>query len=118
MIVEKARITLEKLQRTNYKQMPDFGMDEITEQLISIIANECKSTVVGEKQTRRHESDIVRDNIDAIIRQLVLNGSYISKEEMNKIINFDGRIIGVNSDINIYKGIVENEDGSMKKQQP
>lgn len=115
MIVEKARIALEKLQRTNYKQMPDFGMDDTTEQLISIVSNECKSTVIGEKQTRRHESDIVRNNIDTIIRQLVLNGSYIPKETMNKIMHFDGRVIGVNSDINIYKGIIEAEDGSMQK---
>ena len=115
MIVEKARIALEKLQRTNYKQMPDFGLDDTTEQLIRIIANECKSTVIGEKQTRRHESDIIRNNIDAIIRQLVLNGSYIPKETMDRIMHFDGRVIGVNSDIHIYKGITEAEDGSMQK---
>lgn len=115
MILEKARVALEKLRRTNYKQTPDFGMDETTEQLISIIANECKSTVIGEKQTRRHESDIIRNNIDAIIRQLVLNGSHIPKETMNKIMHFDGRIIGVNSDINIYKLIFEAEDGKVQK---
>lgn len=115
MILEKARIALEKLRRTNYKQVPDFGMDDTTEQLISIIANECKSTVMGEKQTRRYESDIVRENIDAIIRQLVLNGSHIPKETMNRIMHFDGRVIGVNSDISIYKGIMEAEDGSLQK---
>lgn len=110
MIVEKARIALEKLQRTNYKQTPDFGMDSITEQILSIIANECKSTTMGEDGIRRYESDIVRENIDAIIRQLVLNGSYIPKETMNKIIHFNGRVIGVNSDITLYKGI-DNETG-------
>lgn len=115
MIVEKARIALEKLQRTNYKQMPDFGLDDTTEQLISIIANECKSTIIEENKIRRYESDIIRENIDAIIRQLVLNGSYIPKETMNRIMHFNGRVIGVNSDINIYKGIVETEDGSMQK---
>lgn len=115
MIVEKARIALEKLQRSNYKQIPDFGMDETTEQIINIIANECKSTVVEEKGIRKYESDIVRNNIDVIVRQLILNGSYIPKETMNKIMHFDGRIIGVNSDIEIYKGIIEAEDGTMKK---
>lgn len=115
MIVEKARIALEKLQRTNYKQVPDFGMDDATEQIIKIIANECKSTVVEEKRIKKYESDIVRNNIDVIVRQLILNGSYIPKETMNKIMHFDGHIIGVNSDIHIYKGIMETEDGTMKK---
>ena len=115
MILEKARIALEKLRRTNYKQTPDFGMDDITAQLISIISNECKSTTIGEEGIRRYESNIIRDNIDVIIRQLILNGGYIPKETMNRIMHFNGRVIGVNSDINIYKGIVEAEDGSMQK---
>ncbi len=115
MIIEKARIALEKLRRTNYKQLPDFGVDEITEQIISIIANECKSTTIGENSIKRYESDIVRENIDAIIRQLILNGSYIPKDTMNRIMHFRGRVIGINSDVDIYKGIVEEDDGSMKK---
>lgn len=116
MIIEKAKIALEKLRRTNYRQSPDFGLDDTTEQIISIIANECKSTVVDENQTKRYGSDIVRDNIDAIIRQLIINGSYIPKDAMNKIINtYNNRIIGVNSDITLYKGIEEAEDGSMKR---
>ncbi len=115
MIVEKARIALEKLRRTNYKQSPDFGLDDITEELIAIISNECKSTVITENGNRRYESDIVRDNIDSIVRQLITNGSYIPKDVMSKIVNiYNNRIIGVNSDIAIYKGIEEAEDGSIK----
>ncbi len=116
MIIEKARLALEKLRRTNYKQNPDFGLDEITEELISIIANECKSTVIDENCTIRYGSDIVRENIDAIIRQLIINGAYIPKDVMNKIINaYNDKIVGVNSDITIYKGVEEAEDGSMKR---
>ena len=63
MIVEKARIALEKLRRTNYKQSPDFGLDDITEELIAIISNECKSTVITENGNRRYESDYRRSFI-------------------------------------------------------
>ena len=28
MIIEKSKELLEKLRRTNYKRIPDFGMDE------------------------------------------------------------------------------------------
>ncbi len=114
MIIEKARIALEKLRRTNYKQRPDFGLDATTEELISIMANECKSTVLDGNNTRKYESDIIRNNIDEIIRQLIINGSCIPKEVMNKIAYSSGRVVGVNRDIEIFKGITEAEDGSVK----
>lgn len=118
MIIQKAREALEKLRRMNYdKQTPDFGMDATTETLISVIANECKSTVIFKngKKIERYESNIVRDKIDEIVRQLILNGPTIPKETMNKIIYSHGYRLGVNSDINLCKGIEETEDGSLRR---
>lgn len=120
MIIEKSKELLEKLRRTNYRQVPDFGMDTESEMLIHIISNECKSTIVasdkqGNIQPRRYESDVIKENVHQIVRQLILNGGTIPKEVMNSIICSDGMIAGVNSDIQLYKGIRENEDGSVER---
>ena len=37
MIIEKSKELLEKLRRTNYKRIPDFGMDEESEMIIKVI---------------------------------------------------------------------------------
>lgn len=119
MIVEKSKDLLRKLRTTNYRQLPDIGMDTISERIIEIIANECKSTVIaydnnGSLRPRRYESDIIKENLHQIIRQLILNGGTIPKEVMNNIICSNGSIFGVNSDIQLYKGVQEKEDGSME----
>ena len=49
-----------------------------------------------------------------IIRQLIINGGTIPKEVMSKIMYSSGKIIGVDSDIQLYKGVQESEDQSMK----
>lgn len=120
MILEKSKELLEKLRRTNYRQVRDFGMDTESEMLIRIITNECKSTILasdkqGNIQPRRYESDIIKENVHQIVRQLILNGGTIPKEVMNHIICSDGMITGINSDIQLYKGIRENEDGSLER---
>ncbi|MGN1297471.1 MAG: Fic family protein [Clostridia bacterium] len=120
MIIEKSKELLEKLRRNNYRQVPDFGMDTESEMLIRIITNECKSTILasdkqGNIQPRRYESDVIKENLHQIVRQLILNGGTIPKEVMNHIICSDGMIIGVNSDIQLYKGIREQEDGNVER---
>lgn len=120
MIIEKSKELLEKLRRNNYRQVPDFGMDTESEMLICIITNECKSTILasdkqGNIQPRRYESDVIKENLHQIVRQLILNGGTIPKEVMNHIICSDGMIIGVNSDIQLYKGIREQEDGNVER---
>lgn len=120
IIIEKSKELLDKLRMTNYRRLPDIGMDTVSEKLIEIITNECKSTMIttdemGNMQSRRYESDIIRDNLHQIIRQLILNGGTIPKEIMNKIMCSNGLIMGVNSDIELYKGVQEKEDGSMER---
>ena len=119
MIVEKSKDLLRRLRTTNYRQSLDIGMDTISEKIIEIITNECKSTVItsddkGNLQSRRYESDIIKENLHQIIRQLILNGGTIPKEVMNNIICSNGSILGVNSDIQLYKGVQEREDGEME----
>lgn len=121
MIIEKSKELLEKLRRTNYKRNPDFGMDEESEMIIKAIINECKSTVAfsnqdGEVTFERYGSDIIKDNIEQIVRQLILNGGNIPKETMRDIICSNNEFItGINADVPLYKGIQEQEDGSMNK---
>lgn len=59
-------------------------------------------------QPVRYESDIIKENLHQIIRQLILNAGNIPKEVMNNIICSNGIIAGVNSDIELYKGIVDD----------
>lgn len=118
MVIEKSKELLEKLHRTNYRQVPDFGMDTVSEEIIRIITNECKSTILtsdqqGNIQSKRYESDIIKENLHQIVRQLILNCGTIPKEVMNNIICSHGVITGVNSDVQLHKGIVEKEDGSL-----
>lgn len=120
MIAEKSKELLDKLRTPNFRQMPDIGMDTLSEKIIESITNECKSTIIsvddsGNMQSRRYESDIILQNLHQIIRQLILNGGTIPKEVMNNIMCADGMILGVNSDTQLYKGIEEQEDGSMQK---
>ncbi len=119
MILEKANELLGKLRTTNYRRSPDFGMDSMSETLIRIVSNECKSTILqtddlGNVQSRRYESDIVKENLDQIIRQLILNGGTIPKEVMSNIMYSNGALIGVNSDIQLYKGFQEQENGEIQ----
>lgn len=77
MIIEKSKELLEKLRRTNYKRIPDFRMDEESEMIIKVIINECKSTLAfqnqdGEVTFERYGSDIIKENIEQIVRQLIL----------------------------------------------
>lgn len=120
MIIEKSKELLEKLRRNNYRQVPDFGMDTESEMLIRIITNECKSTILasdkqGNIQPRRYGSDVIKENLHQIVRQLILNGGTIPKEVMNHIICSNGMITGINSDIQLYKGIREQEDGNVER---
>ena len=67
--IEKSKELLEKLRRTNYKRIPDFGMDEESEMIIKVIINECKSTLAfqdqdGEVTFERYGSDIIKENIE------------------------------------------------------
>ena len=117
MILKKSKQLLEKLRRLNYRQIPDFGMDEISEMIISVIANECKSTVLtadehGNLQSTRYESDIIKENLHQIVRQLIMNSGTIPKEVMNRMCCTRGMLVGVNSDVQLYKGIRKNEDGT------
>lgn len=119
MIVQKSKELLEKLRKSNYRQIPDFGMDQESEMIIDIITNECKSTILdsnkqGNIQAKRYESDIIKENLHQVVRQLILNGGTIPKEVMNDIFYKNGNIIGVNSDVSLYKGIRENEEGSIE----
>ena len=87
--------------------------------IIDIITNECKSTILdsnkqGNIQAKRYESDIIKENLHQVVRQLILNGGTIPKEVMNDIFYKNGNIIGVNSDVSLYKGIRENEEGSIE----
>lgn len=120
MIIEKSKELLEKLRRNNYRQVPDFGMDTESEMLIRIITNECKSTILasdkqGNIQPKRYGSDVIKENLHQIVRQLILNGGTIPKEVMNHIICSNGMITGINSDIQLYKGIREQEDGNVER---
>lgn len=95
-------------------------MDTESEMLIRIITNECKSTILasdkkGNIQPRRYESDVIKENLHQIVRQLILNGGTIPKEVMSHIICSDGMITGINSDIQLYKGIREQEDGNLER---
>lgn len=119
MIAEKAKELLGKLRRTHYREKPDFGLDSLSETIISIIVNECKSTILqqdnsGDIRGRRYESDIIKDNLEQIIRQLILNGGKIPKEVMRDICYWGGRRCGVEIDVGLYKGVRENEDGTVE----
>lgn len=121
MIIEKSKELLEKLRRTNYKRIPDFGMDEESEIIIKVIINECKSTLAfqdqdGEVTFERYGSDIIKENIEQIVRQLILNGGNIPRETMKNIMCSNNEFItGIDADIPLYKGIQEQEDGSMNR---
>lgn len=121
MIIEKSKELLEKLRRTNYKRIPDFGMDEESEMIIKVIINECKSTLAfqdqdGEVTFERYGSDIIKENIEQIVRQLILNGVNIPRETMKNIMCSNNEFItGIDADIPLYKGIQEQEDGSMNR---
>lgn len=121
MIIEKSKELLEKLRRTNYKRIPDFRMDEESEMIIKVIINECKSTLAfqnqdGEVTFERYGSDIIKENIEQIVRQLILNGGNIPRETMkNTMCSNNEFITGIDADIPLYKGIQEQEDGSMNR---
>lgn len=120
MIIEKSKELLEKLRKMNYRQKPDFGMDTESEMIIRNIINECKSTILnydaeGNIESQRYESNIIKENLHQIVRILILNGGIIPKEVMSNIMYSDGMIMGVDSDIQLYKGIRELEDGSVEK---
>ena len=121
MIIEKSKELLEKLRRTNYKRITDFGMDEESEMIIKVIINECKSTLAfqdqdGEVTFERYGSDIIKENIEQIVRQLILNGGNIPRETMKNIMCSNNEFItGIDADIPLYKGIQEQEDGSMNR---
>lgn len=121
MIIEKSKELLEKLRRTNYKRIPDFRMDEESEMIIKVIINECKSTLAfqdqdGEVTFERYGSDIIKENIEQIVKQLILNGGNIPRETMKNIMCSNNEFItGIDADIPLYKGIQEQEDGSMNR---
>lgn len=104
-----AKRTLEKLNEFNYKRSPDFGGNIEIEELIGVIVNECKSTVLQSSAygnyMKRYESMLTKDSVTEIVRQLVRNGSYIPKEVMNKAVFNDGMFVGLDLDIPLYKGI-------------
>ena len=89
MIIEKSKELLEKLRRTNYKRIPDFGMDEESEMIIKVIINECKSTLAfqdqdGEVTFERYGSDIIKENIEQIVRQIDFKWWKYSKRNNEK----------------------------------
>ncbi len=118
MIIGKAKKLLEDLHRTNYRLTPDFGWDKESELLVSIIANECKSTVLQNDyngvSAKKYGSEVLRNNIDIIIRQLIKNGGAIPKTVMSSIMYSNGQVIGINDDLQIYKGVQETENGEME----
>ena len=74
MYRETAQKILGKLRSFNYKTLTDFGVDFETEQLISAITNECKSTVMhkdydNSSYIRKYESMISKDAVKNIVRQ-------------------------------------------------
>lgn len=120
MIIEKSKELLRKLRRSNCTQLPDFGMDEESEMIIRVISNECKATILSSDQNKkirgiRCGSSIVKENVYQIVRQLILNGGIIQKEVMNNLIYSNGTRIGINADIQLYKGIRKNEDGTIER---
>ena len=85
IIRKKSKELLDKLRTPNYRQIPDVGMDRVSEKIIKFIINECKSTVLTSDDMRnlyskRYESDIIKENLHQIVRQLILNGGTIPKE--------------------------------------
>ena len=111
-----AKKALEKLQRFNYKCSPDFGGDVEIEELISVVVNECKSTVLQnsnhDNYMVRYESMLTKDSVTEIVRQLIRNGSYIPKEIMNSAVFNDGMFVGIDSDITLYK-VIDSETAKM-----
>ena len=107
MYREIAKRALKKLQRLNYKTRPDFGLDTQTEELIDVITNECKSTVMQENNNqyymKKYESSLTKDAVRAIVRELIRNGNYISREVMNKSVFENNMFVGLDSDVTIYK---------------
>src|SRR5574344_3124307 len=115
MYRDVSRKALEKFEELNYKPSPDFGADIETEELIEAITQQCKSTVVkmddnNEYNMKKYESNINKDVVGEIVRQLILNGNHISKEVMNKFLCKDNDFHGINSDVELYKGI-DSETG-------
>src|SRR5574344_253408 len=108
MYRDVSRKALEKFEELNYKPSPDFGADIETEELIEAITQQCKSTVVkmddnNEYNMKKYESNINKDVVGEIVRQLILNGNHISKEVMNKFLCKDNDFHGINSDDKLYK---------------
>ncbi len=118
MIVEKAQDLLKKLERINDRQVLDVGLDSVSEMIIRVITNECKSTnldIYGHTKIRRYGSDIIKENLYTIVRILILNGENIPKEVMRRIMYSKGMILGLNSELSLDKVIQEKEDGTIER---
>ena len=109
MYREKALKLLEKLKSFNYKQKPQYIMDLESQKIIESVVNECKSTVFVQQQhgvkVKRYESSFTIEAVGNIINELLANSSKISRQTMNKILFENGAFAGLDTDVELYKGI-------------
>ena len=109
MYREKALKLLEKLKSFNYKKKSQYDIDIETKKIIEGIVNECKSTTFIQKkngtEARRYGSSFTIQAVENIVNELIANSSQISRQTMNKVLYENGVYAGLDTDIEIYKGI-------------
>ena len=109
MYREKALKLLEKLKSFKNKKKPQYIMDLESQKIIESVVNECKSTVFVQQQhgvkVKRYESSFTIEAVGNIINELLANSSKISRQTMNKILFENGAFAGLDTDVELYKGI-------------
>ena len=109
MYREKALKLLERLKSFNYKNKPQYDIDIESKKIIEGIINECKSTTFIKKkngtEARRYGSSFTIQAVENIVNELIANSSKISRQTMNKLLYENGAYAGLDTDVEIYKGI-------------
>ena len=109
MYREKASQLLERLRTFNYKKKPQYDIDIESKRIIEGIINECKSTTFVQKkngtEVRKYESSFTIQAVENIVNDLIANSSKISRQTMNKVLYENGAFVGLDTDVELYKGI-------------
>lgn len=118
---------LEKLEEFNYYQPNDSNLKHgdrrflsniFVQNIIEAVVNECKLTILFKDRDNNlkgkiYESKFTIDAVRNIIIELIANGQSVSRNVMSKCIFEKCGLIGIDSELQIYKGI-DSETGRVQ----
>ena len=124
---QKATELLEKLEEFNYYQPNDSNLKHgdrrflsniFVQNIIEAVVNECKLTILFKDRDNNlkgkvYESKFTIDAVRNIIIELIANGQSVSRNVMSKCIFEKCGLIGIDSELQIYKGI-DSETGRVQ----